>query len=83
MSTSLTLRRGRAGVKVRCTKSTRCGGKVSLTVKGRTSSERYSISGKHTSTVRLPARRGTVTVRISERGKKGPRTVRSALQVKR
>jgi hypothetical protein len=82
VSSSLTLRRGRAGVKVRCTKSTRCGGKVSLTVKGRTSSERYSIRGRHTSTIRLAARRGTATVRISERGKKGPRTVRSALQVK-
>jgi hypothetical protein len=81
-STSLTLRRGKAGVKVRCTTSARCGGKVSLTVKGRTSSKRYSIRGKHTSTIRLPARRGAATVRISERGNKGPRTIRSALQIK-
>jgi hypothetical protein len=82
VSTGLTLRRGRAGVKVRCTTRTRCRGKVSLTVKRRTSSKRFSIRGRRTSTIRLAARRGTATVRISERGKQGPRTVRSALQVK-
>lgn len=80
-STSLTLRRGRAGVKVRCTSRARCRGKLSLTVKGRTSSKRYSIGGRRTSTLRLSARRGTATVRISERGKQGSRTVRSNLRV--
>jgi hypothetical protein len=70
-------------VKVRCTTSTRCGGKVSVTVKGRTSSKTYSIRGKHTSTIRLAARRGTATVRLRERGKQGPRTVRSTLKVQR
>jgi hypothetical protein len=83
VSRSLTLRRGTAGVKVRCTRGTRCGGKVSLTVKGRTSSKSYSIRGKRTSTIRLAARRGTATVRLSERGKQGPRTVRSTLKVQR
>jgi hypothetical protein len=83
VSRSLTLRRGTAGVKVRCTRSARCRGKVSLTVKARTSSRRYSIKGKRTSTIRLTARRGTATVRISERGNDGPRTVRSILSVKR
>jgi hypothetical protein len=81
-SRSLRLRRGTVGVKVRCTSRTRCRGTLSLTVKGRTSSKRYSLKRKRTSTLRLAARRGTATVRIRERGEQGPRTVRSTLKVK-
>ena len=45
-STKLKVKRGKAGVKVRCTTSSRCKGKLSVTVKGRTSSKRFSIRGK-------------------------------------
>jgi hypothetical protein len=83
VSTSLKLRRGRVAVKLRCTTSKRCKGKVSVTVKGRTRSKRYSIRGKRTAGVRLGARRGAATVRIREKGLKGPRTTRAALKVTR
>jgi len=80
---SAKLRRGKAGVKVKCTTRARCRGRVSLTVKGRTSSTRYSIRGRRTATIRLNARRGNATVRIRERGRKGARTTRAALKVTR
>lgn len=83
VSTSLKLRRGRVGVKVKCTTRKRCRGKVSVTAKGRTSSVRYSIRGRRTATLRLTARRGNATVRIRERGLKGARTTRAALKVTR
>ncbi len=82
VSTSLKLRRGRVGVKLRCTTAKRCRGKLSVRVKGRTRSKRYSIRGRRTATVRLAARRGTATVRVSEKGRKGARTMRAALKVR-
>jgi hypothetical protein len=83
VSRSLLLRRGTTGVKVRCTTRTRCAGEVSLTVNGRSHSRTFSIKARRTATVRLATRLGTATVRISERGDKGARTVRSILKVVR
>jgi hypothetical protein len=82
-STKLKVKRGKAGVKVRCTTSSRCKGKLSVTVKGRTSSKRFSIRGKGSATVRVAARTGTAAVRISEKGKRGARTLRAALPATR
>jgi hypothetical protein len=82
-SKSLKLSDGTAGVKVRCTTGATCKGKVSLTVKGRTTSKSFSLKGKRTGTVRVAARSGSAVVRISEKGKKGPRTVQARATVKR
>jgi hypothetical protein len=82
-SKSLKVKRGKVAVKVRCTTSKRCTGKLSVKVKGRTASKRFSISGKKSGTVRLAARRGTATVTISEKGKRGARTTRAALTATR
>lgn len=82
-STKLKVKRGKAGVRVRCTTSSRCKGKLSVTVKGRTSSKRFSIRGKGSATVRVAARKGTAAVRISEKGKRGARTLRAALPATR
>ena len=82
-STKLKVKRGKVAVKVRCTTSKRCTGKVSVKVKGRTAAKRFSIRGKRTGTVRLAARRGTATVTISEKGKRGARTTRAALPATR
>ena len=70
-------------MRVRCTTSKRCTGKLSVKVKGRTASKRFSIRGKRTGTVRLAARRGTAAVTISEKGKRGARTTRTALPATR
>ena len=80
---SAKLRRGKAGVKVKCTTRARCRGRISLKVKGRTSSMRYSIRGRRTATLRLTARRGTAALSIKEKGRKGSRTTRAALKVTR
>ncbi|HYI35752.1 MAG TPA: hypothetical protein VEX39_04055 [Thermoleophilaceae bacterium] len=82
-STKLKVKRGKVAVKVRCTTSKRCTGKVSVKVKGRTAAKRFSIRGKRTGTIRLAARRGTATVTISEKGKRGARTTRAALPATR
>jgi hypothetical protein len=82
-STSLKLRRGTVGVKVKCTTAKRCGGKIAVTVKGRTSAKRFSIRGRRTATIALSARRGDATVRINEKGKQGARSMRAALTVTR
>lgn len=83
-SRALTVRRGKAAVKLRCTTGSRCAGTVSLTVKRRTSSSRFSIAGKRSATVRLAARSGSAsaTVRIAEEGVAGPRTVRALMTVR-
>jgi hypothetical protein len=83
VSTSLKLRRGTVGVKVKCTTSKRCRGNVAVTVKGRTSAKRFSVRGRRTATIRLRARRGKATVRINEKGVAGDRSMRAALTVKR
>ena len=82
-SKSLKVKRGKVAVKIRCTTSKRCTGKLSVKVKGRTASKRFSIGGKKSGTVRLAARRGTATVTISEKGKRGARTTRAALAATR
>ena len=82
-STKLKVKRGKAGVKVRCTTSSRCKGKLSVTVKGRTSSKRFSIRGKKSATVRVAARKGNAAVRISEKGKRGARTLLAAVPATR
>lgn len=82
-SKSLKVKRGKVAVKIRCTTSKRCTGKLSVKVKGRTASKRFSIRGKRTGTVRLAGRRGTATVTISEKGKRGARTTRNALAATR
>jgi hypothetical protein len=83
VSTSLKLRRGTIGVKVKCTTAKRCKGKLAVTVKGRTSAKRFSIRGRRTVTIPLRARRGKATVRINEVGKEGTRSMRAAMTVKR
>jgi len=83
VSTSLKLRRGRAGVKVKCATRARCRGRVSLTVRGRSRSARFSIRGRRSATIRLGARRGNATVKLRENGEAGARTTRAALKVKR
>ena len=82
-STKLKVKRGKAGVRVRCTTSSRCKGKLSVTVKGRTASKRFSIRGKKSATVRVAARKGTAAVRISEKGKRGARTLLAAVPATR
>lgn len=82
-STKLKVKGGKAAVKIRCTTSKRCTGKVSVKVKGRTAAKKFSIGGKRTGTVRLAARRGTATVTISEKGKRGARTTRAAVPATR
>ena len=82
-STKLKVKRGKAGVRVRCTTSSRCKGRLSVTVKGRTASKRFSIRGRKSATVRVAARKGTAAVRISEKGKRGARTLLAALPATR
>ncbi len=83
VSTALKLRRGKVGVKVKCTTAKRCKGKVAVTVKGRTSAKRFSIRGRRTATISLRARAGKATVRLDEKGKLGARSMRAALTVER
>lgn len=81
-SRSLTVRRGKAAVKVRCTTGARCVGTVSLTAGRRTSRRGFSIAGKRSATIRLAARAGSASVQIAEEGVAGPRTLRALLKAR-
>jgi hypothetical protein len=82
-SRALTVRRGTAAVKIRCTTAARCSGTVALRAGGRTSGKRFAIAGKRTGSVRLAARTGAVTVRVAEAGIRGPRTLLVPLRATR
>jgi hypothetical protein len=83
VSKSLKLRDGEVKLKLRCTSSERCTGRVSITVRGRSSAKRFSIKGHRSAQIPLRSRPGRAVVQTKEKGQAGDRGTVTTLKVKR
>ncbi len=79
------MRAGKAQLQIRCTTKRTCVGRAWVSVGGKRGTVAYRIAGRTTKTVRVPAAGNAKTARvaISEKGKKGARTIRATLTTKR
>ncbi len=79
------MRAGKAQLQIRCTTKRACVGRAWVSVGGKRGTVAYRIAGRTTKTVRVPAAGNakTAKVTISEKGKKGARTIRATLTTKR